>query len=157
MSNLLFFTLQHGDERFVPGVNKLLYLALQALHLVFAHPSPFFFSINSFQRIGAMLSHPNLLIVYGAVAEQLQPAIVMQSCAADPLAKVVSRLTFQEKCIALQQVAAAVAFMHRKGITHRDISLETVFVEKGNNVRLGSFGQGKISGLIDQIPEVDTK
>lgn len=43
-----------------------------------------------------------------------------------------------------QQVASALRYCHRKGIVHRDVKAENVFVRSSSNVMLGDFGFARV-------------
>ena len=55
------------------------------------------------------------------------------------LDKTKEAFTEQEVMLWFCQIALAVQYMHEKGLIHRDIKTENIFL-KGNIVKLGDFG-----------------
>jgi serine/threonine protein kinase len=50
------------------------------------------------------------------------------------------RLTEQETQKIFAQICGAVAYIHSRGIVHRDLKLENIFLDRKNNIKLGDFG-----------------
>ncbi len=96
-------------------------------------------------RAAAMLSHPNVVQVYDlALATDRRPYIVMQLLDGQPLA----RLLTQPLPIALavsiaNDVLSALAVAHVRGVIHRDLKPDNIFVTKGRAI-IVDFGLAKL-------------
>jgi serine/threonine-protein kinase len=90
-------------------------------------------------RIQARLSHPNIAALYDFLELNGQPCIVMEYVdghTLDQLIRSRGALPLQEAIRIFRAIVEAVAYIHSKGIIHRDI--------KPNNIKINSAGQVKL-------------
>lgn len=93
--------------------------------------------------------HPNLVLVYdsGECTLDERDRVVqyrwftMERCD-NILSKQLSSMSLQERVKVSLQSLEAVAFLHERGIAHRDIKPQNIFLREGN-VKIGDFGLAK--------------
>ncbi|KAE9075734.1 hypothetical protein PF010_g24187 [Phytophthora fragariae] len=88
--------------------------------------------------------HPNLVQYKDSFLEQQTLHLVMEHCADGDLFEYLSRrrqrtMSCMNALNVLSQVAAGLAFVHKHGIAHRDISLENIMLHRGH-CKIGDFG-----------------
>jgi serine/threonine protein kinase len=81
----------------------------------------------------SQLNHPNLIKLYGITLNPLQ--MVLEYAPHSDLRKLLDnkrkeKLTFKLKLKIALDIAKAIAFMHSKYITHRDVRSPNIFVGK---------------------------
>ncbi|KAG1813576.1 uncharacterized protein BJ212DRAFT_1365816 [Suillus subaureus] len=76
------------------------------------------------------LHHPHVTQMYEVIATESHIWIVTELCCGGEL----------ESSIIFGQLALAVAYLHEKGIVHRDLKLENVLLDERCRVKLGDFG-----------------
>jgi serine/threonine protein kinase len=94
-------------------------------------------------RIQAMLQHPNIAGVYEFFVEAEQPCLVMEYVDGTPLDAVVRRQGALAEEVALRlfgQAVAAVAYLHRRDICHRDLKLTNFRLVRNGTLKLLDFG-----------------
>ncbi|KAJ9475643.1 putative serine/threonine-protein kinase [Pseudozyma hubeiensis] len=89
------------------------------------------------------LHHPNVMQLYEVIATEQYIWMVSELCAGGELydylvenqvlAEPEARRIFGQLCL-------AVAYVHSKGIVHRDLKLENILLDERCNVKLGDFG-----------------
>ncbi|CDW95763.1 hypothetical protein [Sporisorium scitamineum] len=89
------------------------------------------------------LHHPNVMQLYEVIATEQYIWMVSEICAGGELydylvenqvlAEPEARRIFGQLCL-------AVAYVHSKGIVHRDLKLENILLDERCNVKLGDFG-----------------
>ncbi|MGI8631013.1 MAG: protein kinase domain-containing protein [Solirubrobacterales bacterium] len=93
-------------------------------------------------RMGANLSHPNLVSIYDIVTEADDVLIVMEYVAGRTLSQRLKagRLGARRGLRILGGVADALDYAHRKGIVHRDVKPSNVLVGEEDRVKLADLG-----------------
>jgi serine/threonine-protein kinase len=94
-------------------------------------------------RAAAALSHPNIVAVHDVGFEGGTPYLVMELVAGRSLAEVIryeAPLAEARAAAIAEQIAAALAFAHARGIVHRDVTPGNVIVMPGGVVKVLDFG-----------------
>ncbi|EGO19924.1 hypothetical protein SERLADRAFT_442739 [Serpula lacrymans var. lacrymans S7.9] len=89
------------------------------------------------------LHHPHVTQMYEVIATESSIWIVTELCCGGELFDYLAekgRLTEDETKIIFGQLCLAVAYLHDKGIVHRDLKLENVLLDERCRVKLGDFG-----------------
>ncbi|KAG2064512.1 Pkinase-domain-containing protein [Suillus decipiens] len=89
------------------------------------------------------LHHPHVTQMYEVIATESHIWIVTELCCGGELFDYLAekgRLSERESSIIFGQLALAVAYLHEKGIVHRDLKLENVLLDEHCRVKLGDFG-----------------
>ncbi|KAG1789070.1 Pkinase-domain-containing protein [Suillus plorans] len=89
------------------------------------------------------LQHPHVTQMYEVIATESHIWIVTELCCGGELFDYLAekgRLSERESSIIFGQLALAVAYLHEKGIVHRDLKLENVLLDERCRVKLGDFG-----------------
>ena len=101
-------------------------------------------------RAAAAVEHPNVLAIYAVGEEGGLPYIVMQYLEGRTLRQVQQtqgKLSVPEVLRIGRQIADGLAAAHRRGLVHRDIKPDNVFIETvGRNVRIIDFGLARETG-----------
>lgn len=101
---------------------------------------PAAYEMKAMQReidIQKSLSHPNCLILYGrSVTPKGTPALLMEladGCLTDYTTKQTKpRLSRQQKCQIILEIAQGLEYIHSKGCIHRDIKLDNILMKDGH-------------------------
>ncbi|KAF7324700.1 Serine/threonine-protein kinase MARK2 [Mycena kentingensis (nom. inval.)] len=89
------------------------------------------------------LHHPHVTQMYEVIATENSIWIVAELCCGGELFDYLvekSRLSEDETRVIFGQLCLAVAYLHDKGIVHRDLKLENVLLDERCRVKLGDFG-----------------
>ncbi|KAJ7750396.1 Pkinase-domain-containing protein [Mycena maculata] len=89
------------------------------------------------------LHHPHVTQMYEVIATESSIWIVTELCLGGELFDYLvekGRLSEDETKIIFGQLCLAVAYLHDKGIVHRDLKLENVLLDERCRVKLGDFG-----------------
>ncbi|KAI6004391.1 Pkinase-domain-containing protein [Pisolithus orientalis] len=89
------------------------------------------------------LHHPHVTQMYEVIATESYIWIVTELCCGGELFDYLAekgRLSEDEARIIFGQLCLAVAYLHDKGIVHRDLKLENVLLDERCRVKLGDFG-----------------
>ena len=89
------------------------------------------------------LHHPHVTQMYEVIATESHIWIVTELCSGGELFDYLAekgRLSEDEARIIFGQLCLAVAYLHDKGIVHRDLKLENVLLDERCRVKLGDFG-----------------
>jgi eukaryotic-like serine/threonine-protein kinase len=98
------------------------------------------------QAIGA-LNHPNILVIHHVGTHKGAPYIVSELLEGETLRERMGGVALpQRKAIDYAlQIAKGLAVAHEKGIVHRDIKPDNVFVTNDGRVKILDFGLAKLS------------
>lgn len=89
------------------------------------------------------LHHPHVTQMYEVIATESYIWIITELCCGGELFDYLAekgRLSEDEARIIFGQLCLAVAYLHNKGIVHRDLKLENVLLDERCRVKLGDFG-----------------
>ncbi|KAJ4474351.1 Pkinase-domain-containing protein [Lentinula aciculospora] len=89
------------------------------------------------------LHHPHVTQMYEVIATESSIWIVTELCSGGELFDYLTekgRLSEDETKFLFGQLCLAVAYLHEKGIVHRDLKLENVLLDERCRVKLGDFG-----------------
>lgn len=93
-------------------------------------------------RAAAQLNHPGIVTIYAADVYDGRPAIVMELIEGTTLSEVIcaGRLAPHAALGIIDQLLDAVGYAHARGVVHRDIKPDNVFVTNDGRVKLADFG-----------------
>jgi serine/threonine-protein kinase len=96
-------------------------------------------------RAAAALVHPNAVTVFDDGEADNEVFIAMELLEGEELRSVLERgtATLAEKLRWLLEAARALAAAHERGLVHRDVKPENMFVCKGGTLKLLAFGIAK--------------
>lgn len=108
-------------------------------------------------KAAARLSHPGVVAVYQTVRQEGDLYIVMELLAGMTLAqrRAAGHIPPEEAARIVWELACALAYAHSKGVVHRDIKPDNVFVLHDGHVKLGDFGVARL-GLTSQFTHAGT-
>ncbi|TBU45432.1 Pkinase-domain-containing protein [Dichomitus squalens] len=89
------------------------------------------------------LHHPHVTQLYEVIATESSIWLVTELCSGGELFDYLAekgRLNEDEARVLFGQLCLAVAYVHEKGIVHRDLKLENVLLDERCRVKLGDFG-----------------
>ncbi|KIP11297.1 hypothetical protein PHLGIDRAFT_53040, partial [Phlebiopsis gigantea 11061_1 CR5-6] len=89
------------------------------------------------------LHHPHLTQLYEVIATENNIWLVTELCSGGELFDYLAekgRLSEDETRLIFGQLCLAVAYVHEKGIVHRDLKLENVLLDEHCRIKLGDFG-----------------
>ncbi|KAI0336992.1 Pkinase-domain-containing protein [Trametopsis cervina] len=89
------------------------------------------------------LHHPHVTQLFEVIATENNIWLVTELCSGGELFDYLAekgRLSEEETRIFFGQLCLAVAYVHEKGIVHRDLKLENVLLDERCRVKLGDFG-----------------
>jgi len=127
-----------------------------AVKLIHPHLSDSDQFINRFKREGtiiAKLRHPNIIRVLDVGQEDGSAYIVLSYIAGGSVQGMLKRLEVSGEQIDLTlaitlatQIADALDYAHKRGLTHRDVKPANILLDKENNGILTDFGLVKVAG-----------
>jgi serine/threonine-protein kinase len=93
-------------------------------------------------KVGASLSHPNLVTVFDTVADDEGVLIVMEYVAGENLAELMARerVPAEQAISILRQVAGALDHAHQAGVVHRDIKPANILISPDGKAKLVDLG-----------------
>jgi hypothetical protein len=102
-------------------------------------------SVKRFQReiqICKSLSHPNILTLYDFGEQEGVFYLVMEKLEGETLAREIDKGVFSPARVAevCGPLMEALAYLHRRQVTHRDVKPDNVFITRTGRVKLMDFG-----------------
>src|SRR6187402_1052953 len=101
-------------------------------------------------RAAAALNHPNILVVYDVGAEGGVPFVVSELLEGRTLRQALEagRIGARKAADYGTQIANGLAAAHEKGIVHRDVKPENIFLTKDGRIKILDFGLAKLAESI---------
>jgi len=97
-------------------------------------------------RSAGLLNHPNILTIYDVGTDNGCPYIVSELLEGQTFRKLATvNLTPEKIAQCMFQVANGLSAAHQKGIIHRDLKLENLFLTKDGLVKILDFGLAKLT------------
>ena len=128
-------------EALHPGLNRTVAVKMLGHHLVYDKGFKDRFMEEA--RTIAGLSHPNIVQVFDTEQAYATLFIVMEKVEGTDLQEVLEAegaLPASEVIPILRQLAAALAFAHKRGIVHRDVKPANAAIDDDGSVKLMDFG-----------------
>lgn len=103
--------------------------------------------------IAASLNHPNIVKVYNHGTVDGVPYIANEYIKGQNLKEVLdfrSSLPINEAIDYMIQLAAALSYAHKKGIVHRDVKPDNLYVMGDGTIKLGDFGIAEVNRQEDE-------
>src|SRR4051812_31753079 len=93
-------------------------------------------------KVGASLSHPNLVTVFDTVADDEGVLIVMEYVEGENLAQLMGRerVPSEQGISIIRQVAGALDHAHHAGVVHRDIKPANILISPDGKAKLVDLG-----------------
>ena len=96
-------------------------------------------------RTGAVLSHPNIVVVYDVGSQEGTPFVVSELLHGETVRERMKdgALSTPVAVRYALQVARGLGAAHKQGIVHRDLKPENIFITEDNRVKILDFGLAK--------------
>ena len=93
-------------------------------------------------KLGASLSHPNLVTVFDTVADDEGVLIVMEYVEGENLAQLMARerVPAEQAVSIIRQVAGALDHAHQAGVVHRDVKPANILITPDGKAKLVDLG-----------------
>ena len=93
-------------------------------------------------KVGASLSHPNLVTVFDTVADDEGVLIVMEYVEGENLAQLMSRerVPAEQAVSIIRQVAGALDHAHQAGVVHRDVKPANILITPDGKAKVVDLG-----------------
>src|SRR5215813_2984734 len=98
-------------------------------------------------RLAGSLNHPNLVVVYDVGSDGGSPFLVTELLEGESLRHRLSRgrLPLRTALELGAQIAEGLAAAHARGVVHRDVKPENIFLTSGGRAKLLDFGIAKLT------------
>ena len=102
-------------------------------------------------RAAAALSHPNILAVYDVGSEGGVPYLVSEFLEGQTLRDALDSgpIPFRRVLDIARQISSGLMAAHTRGITHRDIKPDNIFITLDGRVKILDFGVAKRTGPLE--------
>src|SRR3954466_4317049 len=93
-------------------------------------------------KVGASLSHPNLVTVFDTIADDEGVLIVMEYVEGENLAELMARerVPAEQAVAIIKAVAAALDHAHQAGVVHRDVKPPNILISRDGKAKLVDLG-----------------
>jgi eukaryotic-like serine/threonine-protein kinase len=118
-------------------------VALKILHGRFGDDEEYVERFRREARAVAQLAHPNIVTVIDRGEDEGRQFIVFEYVEGDDLKQLIDRvgpLPIDQVVELGQQIAAALAFAHERGIVHRDVKPQNVLLDEEGRAKVTDFG-----------------
>src|ERR1039457_2691776 len=111
-------------------------------------------------RAAAALNHPNILSIYDIGNDRGAPSVVSELLEGETLRDRLRNgaLSSRKAVEYAQQIARGLAAAHEKGIVHRDLKTENLFITNDGHAKILDFGLAKFTrpeaDLSDEAPTI---
>ncbi|MBI4533395.1 MAG: PQQ-binding-like beta-propeller repeat protein [Candidatus Melainabacteria bacterium] len=102
-------------------------------------------------RLAAQLEHPNIVTIYDIGQEKyrdkVQHYMAMEYLPGGNLAGRIAQqeLSIEHKLNWMKQLAGGLSFAHKRGVVHRDIKAENIFLTEEGDLKIGDFGLARLA------------
>jgi serine/threonine protein kinase len=144
--SVVYLALERGENRLV---------ALKVLPRTPAMPPEAGTALQREIALAATLDHPHILPVYRSGDTRVLLWYSMEYCNARSLAQVLSEdapMDLAGTLRIVQQIASALDYAHRRGITHGGLTPENVLIDSRGWVRVSDFGARRAFGRPAALP-----
>jgi Tol biopolymer transport system component len=136
-------------------------IALKVMNEVFSRDPELIRRFEQEARLAGSLNHPNLVAVHDVGVHEGAPYLVTELLEGESLRKRLSRgrITTNTALEWASEMASGLAVAHARGVIHRDVKPDNVFVTSEGKVKLLDFGIAKLAaaahpsgphGLLDE-------
>ena len=98
-------------------------------------------------KILKKLRHNSIVQLYGVIDTKLSVNLIMEYCEGEELLDLINRrqkLKEMEACKIFQQIISAIEYLSKNNVTHRDLKLENIIVDKNLKIKIVDFGLSNI-------------
>ena len=109
-------------------------------------------------KAAAKLNHPGIVTIYGADVYDGRPVIAMELIEGVTLSEFLKggRIAPAVAYQILEQLLSAVGYAHSKGVVHRDIKPDNIFITNDGRVKLADFGIARVDDGDNKKTKVGT-
>jgi TolB-like protein/Flp pilus assembly protein TadD len=121
-------------------------VALKVIHSRFAADADRLSRFTQEAKAAARLDHPNILVVHDVGSHEGSPYIVSELLEGESLREQIGAVLPPKKAVEYAlEIAWGLSAAHEKGIIHRDMKPENVFVTKDGRIKILDFGVAKLT------------
>lgn len=100
------------------------------------------------------VSHPNIVLFYGLYQEMAEgyPYIVMEFCQGGTLGSMLKKedVPWYKRWQWALEITQGLAYLHNKGVLHRDLKAENILIDANSCARLADLGLAQVDALLAQ-------
>jgi eukaryotic-like serine/threonine-protein kinase len=122
-------------------------VAVKVLPAIFSSDADRLRRFEQEARTAGALNHPNILVIYDIGTHEGAPYLVSELLEGETLREAMrgGPLPLRRALDLAKQTSSGVAAAHEKGIIHRDLKLENIFVTHDGRVKILDFGLAKLT------------